>query len=230
MKHQSAILASALIACITALSIYAEPEPNSAASEINREIHGSECIQMENIEAKSQGRIAHLSIILSNGRIGEMLIAAGSSGEERIKIAAVPKDASAPDPLNKVSQQDVATEATKSASETNPTKRFDLPDKANTASPALVPTPYFLEETAMPSRSTNRRRLLIDSVGISNGIVRLLVGNLRNQRSGEVYSMALDVRKGRVRSFTVRESVNSDSANLISLIAITAPPLLTNVR
>jgi sporulation protein YlmC with PRC-barrel domain len=162
-------------------------------------------IWIKNIKEESRGRVTDLGLDLVDGRIVEMLVDPEGSLVAGPRISAAPQRALVSDPPNEALRHDASTCVIKSARAIDLSKWLDSGRSHGVAAANRIfeQEPYFLEEGEMAGKSANRRKLLFDSVERSRGILRLLVGNLRNQQSGELYAMTLDIPNGRIRSFVV---------------------------
>jgi sporulation protein YlmC with PRC-barrel domain len=224
MNLQFSILASAVIASTVSLSTWAQPEPTHVRFSIENEVHEFDRIRIKNVQEESLGRVMDLSIDLINGRIVEMLVASDSSLDVGPRIVAVPPRAQISDPLGEVYRLTVSIDVIKFAPAIDLSKWSDAGwcDRVPAAYRTFGQEPYFLEGIDTAGTTANRRKLLFDCVERSSRIVRLLVGNLRNQQFGEVYAMTLDIPKGRIRSFVVLAPGNFETKSIIPAMALSS--------
>jgi sporulation protein YlmC with PRC-barrel domain len=223
MKLKRTLLASAVIATGVTLSTWAEPAPA-------RDVHvGAEKtvfefnhIRIKNFQDESLGRIVDLGIDLVNGRIVEVLVQSDSSLGVDGKIVAVPPLALTSDPLNEVYRLNVSTDVFKSAPAIDLSQWLDAgrSDRVAAAYRVFGREPYFLEDGDTASTTAQRPKVSLGYVERSSKIVNLPVGNLQNEQFGKVWSMTLDIPKGRILNVVVLAPGNFKTKSIIPAMAL----------
>ncbi|MFA5264991.1 MAG: PRC-barrel domain-containing protein [Opitutaceae bacterium] len=223
MKLKSNLLVSAAIAGFVSLSTLAQSEPA-------RDVHvGAEKpvsvfnqIRITNFQDESLGRITDLGIDLINGRIVEVLVESDSSLDVGSKIVAVPPLALFPDRLNEVYRLNVSTEVFKSAEAIDVTKWLDAgrSDRVAAAYRLFGQDPYFLEEGDTASKTDKRPKVSLGYVERSSKILDLPVGNLQNEPFGKVWSMTLDIPKGRILNVIILAPGNFKTKSIVPATAL----------
>jgi sporulation protein YlmC with PRC-barrel domain len=222
MKLQSAILAGAAIVAGISLSTRAQPEPSHERFGIEHGIDLFEKIEIRNLQDESLGRIKDLGLDLINGRIVEVLVVSDSSLDVGEKVVAVPPRALLPDLLNEVYRLDVSTDVFKSAPAIDLTKWADAgrSDRVAAAYRLFGQDPYFLEEGATASKTDKRPKVPLGYVERSSKVLRLPVGNSDNQKLGIVYTMTLNIPKGRILSVVVVAADRLKTKSVIPAMAL----------
>jgi len=223
MKLKYTLLAGTVLAAGVTLSTWAEPAPA-------RDVHvGAEKpvaefnhIRIKNFQDESLGRVVDLGIDLVNGRIVEVLVESDSSLGVEGKIVAVPPLALMPDPLNEVYRLNASTDEFKSAAAIDLSQWLDAgrSDRIAAAYRLFGQDPYFLEEGDMASKTAPRPKVSLGYVERSSKIVNLPVGNLQNESFGKVWSMALDIPKGRILNVIVLAPGNFKTKSIIPAMAL----------
>jgi sporulation protein YlmC with PRC-barrel domain len=223
MKLKYTLLISAVIAAGFSLSIRAEPTP---AREVNtgaeKSISEFNHIRVKNFQDESLGRIMDLGIDLINGRIVEVLVESDSSLEVNGKIVAVPPLALLPDALNEVYRLDVSTDVFKSAPAIDLSHWLDAGRSERVAAAYRIfgQDPYFLEEGDTASMTAKRPKVSLGYVERSSKILDLPVGNLQNEQFGKVWSLTLDLPKGRILNVIVLAPGNFKTKSIIPAMAL----------
>jgi sporulation protein YlmC with PRC-barrel domain len=205
MKLQVAILAGAAIAAGVSLSTRAQPEPSHERFGIEHGIDKFESIEIRNFQDEILGHIKDLGLDLINGRIVEVLVISDSSLDVGEKIVAVPPRALFPDLLNEVYRIDASTDLFKSAPAIDLSKWVDAgrSDRIAAAYHLFGQDPYFLEEGATASKTDKRPKVPLGYVERSSKVLKMPVDNLEHQKLGEVYTMTLNITRGRIRSVVI---------------------------
>jgi sporulation protein YlmC with PRC-barrel domain len=216
------LLAGAVIASAISLSAWAQPEPAKAPVGAEKRLDDFSHIQIKNLQGESLGRITDLGIDLVNGRIVEVLVTSDSSLGVGSKIVAVPPLALIPDQLNEVYQLNVSTEVFKTAPAIDVSKWLDAgrSDRVAVAYRLFGQEPYFLEEGATASKTAERPKVLLGYVERSSKIVHLPVRNLQNERFGTVWSLTLDIPKGRILNVVVLAPGNFQTKSIIPAMVL----------
>jgi len=223
IKLQFSTLAGGFIASIAALSAWAQPDATPARLGIETGVRDFDRIRINNVQDESLGRIMDLRIELVHGTIAEMVVVSDNSPETGPKTAAVPARNPVSAPLNGPRRLIVSIDVIKSAPAVGLSEWFDSGPGDRVAAAGRVPgqEPYFAEEPAAVEKSASRRQLLFDDVRRSSPGKRLLVGNLQNQRFGEVYAMILDIPHCRIRSFVVLAPGSFETRSIIPAVTPT---------
>jgi sporulation protein YlmC with PRC-barrel domain len=223
MKLKNSLLASAVIAAGFTLSTWAEPAP---ARDVHvgavKPIFEFNKIEVKNFQDESLGRIMDLGIDLINGRVVEVLVESAGSLGVGGRIVAVPPLALFPDSLNEVYRLNVSTDTFKSAAAIDLSQWVDAgrSDRIAAAYRLFGQDPYFLEEGATASTTAKRPKVSLGYVERSSKILNLPVGNLQNQPFGKVWSLTLDVPKGRILNVVVLAPGNFKTKSIIPATAL----------
>jgi sporulation protein YlmC with PRC-barrel domain len=239
MKLKFNLLASAVIAGGLSLSTWAQPQPTPQPEPTTKlepiTVTGSKVplgaekpfdelvnIQIKNFQDESLGRIKDLGIDLINGRVIEVLVVSDSSLEVGNKIVAVPPLALYPDLLNEVYRLNVSTDVFKTAAAIDLTKWLDAgrSDRVAAAYRLFGQEPYFLEEGDTASKTDSRPKVSLGYVERSSKILDLPVGNLQNEQFGKVWSLTLDIPKGRIRNVVILAPGNFKTKSIVPAMAL----------
>lgn len=224
MKSKFHLLAAAAISCSLSLSAPANdgdgatPKPLGRAKTSNEFIH----IEIKNLQDESLGRIKDLGVDLVNGRIVEVLVESDASLDVGGKIVAVPPLALRPDPANgKVYRLDVSTAVFKTAAAIDLTKweDFGRSDRVAAAYHLFGQETYFLEEGDIASTTARRPKVSLGYVERCNKLLEMPVGNHQGEQFGEVWSMTLDIPKGRILNIIVLAPGNFQTKSIIPAMA-----------
>jgi len=224
MKAKFHLLAAAIIGCSLSLSASAQaeagatPKPLGAEKTTNAFIH----IEIKNLQDESLGRIKDLGVDLVNGRIVEVLVESDNSLDVGGKIVAVPPLALRPDPVNgKVYRLDVSTAVFKTAAAIDVTKweDFGRSDRVAAAYHLFGQETYFLEEGDAASTTARRPKVALGYVERCNKLMEMPVGNYQGEQFGEVWSMTLDIPKGRILNVIVLAPGNFKTKSIIPAMA-----------
>lgn len=181
-------------------------------------------IEIKNFQNESLGRIEDLGIDLINGRIIVVLVETDLSLGLGNKIVAVPPLALYHDLLDDtlIYRLNVTTTAFKAAPEINLKQWTD--DGRSTRVAAAYrhfgQEPYFLEEGDTSSRTANRPKVPLGYVERSSRILNMPVGNLQNEKFGNVFTLTLDILGGRIRSVVVLAPGNLKTKSVIPATAL----------
>jgi sporulation protein YlmC with PRC-barrel domain len=179
-------------------------------------------IRIKNFQDEDLGRIKDLGIDLVNGRIVEVLVVSDSSLDVNGKIVGVPPLALVPDLLNQVYRLNVSIDVFRSAPAIDLSKWTDAgrSDRVAATYRLFGQTPYFLEEGDTASKTADRPLVKLGYVERSSKITDLPVGNFQDQNLGKVWSMTLDVTKGRILSVIVIAPGNFKTKSIIPAMAL----------
>lgn len=224
MKSKFHLLAAAVISCSLSLSAPANDGDGATPKPLGREKVSNEFIHIEikNLQDESLGRIKDLGIDLVNGRIVEVLVESDNSLDVGGKIVAVPPLALRPDPVNgKVYRLDVSTAVFKTAAAIDVTKweDFGRSDRVAAAYQLFGQETYFLEEGDVASTTARRPKVSLGYVERCNKLLEMPVGNYQGEQFGEVWSMTLDIPKGRILNVIVLAPGNFKTKSIIPAMA-----------
>ncbi len=222
MKLKTNLLAGAMIAAGFPLAIWAQPEPTHTNFGVEKRIYDFQNIEIKNLQDESLGRITDLGIDLVNGRIVEVLVASDSTLGQGGRIVAVPPLALIPDLLNQVYRLNVSAEVFKSAPAIDLSNWVDSGRSVRIAAAYRVfgQEPYFLEEGNTASTTASRPKVVIGYVERSSRILDMPVANLQHEKFGKVWSLNLDITKGRILSVVVLAPGNLKTRSVIPAMAL----------
>jgi len=194
------------------------PTPLGAEKTPTNFVH----VEIKNLQGETLGRIKDLGIDLINGRIVEVLVESDSSLEVGGKVVAVPPLALMRDPSNKVYRLNASREVFKTAAAIDLASWTDAgrSDRVAAAYYLFGQEPYFLEEGATASRKDVRPKVSLGYVERCNKLVGMPVGNYPGEQFGKVWSMTLDIPKGRILSVIVLAPGNFETKSVIPAMAL----------
>ena len=222
MKPIFNLLAGAILVGSVSLPVRAQPAPSHERLGAVKEVYDFTRIQVKNFQDESLGRIQDLGIDLVNGRIVEVLVVSDGSLGVANKVVAVPPLALFPDLLNEVYRLNVSTEVFKSAAAIDMSKWTDAgrSDRVAAAYRLFDQDPYFLEEGDSASKTDQRPKVPLGYVERSSKILDLPVGNFQNEKFGKVWSLTLDIPKGRILNVVVLAPGNFKTKSIIPAMAL----------
>jgi sporulation protein YlmC with PRC-barrel domain len=225
MKLKMPFLAAAIFASGLAFPAQAakpsDPSPTPMGAE--KQIYDFTRIQVKNFDDEPLGRIKDLAIDLVNGRIVAALIVCDSSlGFDKPTIVAVPPLALIPDQFNQIYRLNVSPEVFKSAA---PVDLKNWVDSGRSASLAAAyklfgQDPYFLEDGAKAPKADARPKVALGYVERSSKVLDLPVGNFQGLKFGKVWSLTLDIPKGRILNVIVLAPGNFKTKSIIPAMAL----------
>jgi sporulation protein YlmC with PRC-barrel domain len=223
MKLKLNVLVGALLVVGASLSAWAQPEPSHERFGVEKTIHDISRIQIKNFQDEDLGSVVDLGIDFVNGRIVEVLVATDSSLGVGEKIVAVPPHALFHDPLGDVYRLNLSTDEFKNATAIDLSKWTDAgrSDRVAAAYYYFAQEPYFeVGGNTTNNKNPNRPKVPLGYVERSSKILEMPVGNLQNQHFGTVYSMSLDIPKGRILSVVVLAPGNFKTKSIIPAMAL----------
>jgi sporulation protein YlmC with PRC-barrel domain len=222
MKQKFHLLATAIIAISVSLSTWAQSEHSADTLGAEKKTPLAINVQLTNFQDEPLGRITDLGIDLVNGRITEVLVVSDSSLEVGNKIVAVPPSAMFPDLLNEVYRLNVSTDVFKSAPAIDLSKWQDVgrSDRVAAAYRHFGQEPYFLEEGDTASKTDSRPKVPFGYMERSSKIVDLPVGNFQDVKFGKVWSLTLDIPKGRILNVIVLAPGNLKTKSIVPAMAL----------
>jgi sporulation protein YlmC with PRC-barrel domain len=219
MKSKLLLLLGATLAGTLPLSTHAEDSHERLGAE--KAVYQFDRIQIKNRQGQSLGRITDLGIDLVNGRIVEVLVLSDSSLGVDNKIVAVPPLALVPDPLNQVYTLDASVETFKSAAAIDLKQWVESgrSDRVAAAYRLFGQETYFLEEDATASTTARRPKVALGYVERSSRMMKLPVANFQGHKFGKVWSLTLDIPKGRILNVIVLAPGNFETKSIIPAMA-----------
>ncbi len=226
MKSKLSLFARTALAGVVSLatlSAWAQKDPSPTPLGAEKAFNDFSKIQVKNFDDESLGRIKDLGIDLVNGRIVVVLIVSDDSLGLGNKVVAVPPLALVPDIENKVYRLNVSTEVFKSAAAIDLSKWVDSGRSERVAASYyhFGQEPYFLEEGDKASKTAQRPKVALGYVERSSKILDMPVGNFQKEKFGKVWSMTLDIPKGRILSVIVLAPGNFKTKSIIPATALT---------
>ncbi len=223
MKLTVKLLASAVLALGAPFATWAaQPEPSHTRLGAEKRLADFTRIEVKNFEDESLGRIKDLGVDLVNGRIVEVLIVSDDSLNVEGKIVAVPPLALYPDLAHEVYRLDISADDFKAAPGIDLSKWVDAgqSDRVAAAYRHFDQVPYFLEEGAKADKNAKRPKVALGYVGRSSQLLEMPVGNFQGEKFGKVWSMSLDIAKGRILSVVVLAPGNFKTKTVIPATAL----------
>ncbi len=225
MKTKLKLFARTVLAgvvSLSALTASAQKDPSPTPLGAEKTFSDFSKIQVKNFEDESLGRIRDLGIDLVNGRIVHVLIVTDNSLGLGTKVVAVPPLALIPDLENKVYRLNVSTETFKSAAGIDLSKWTDAgrSERVAAAYKHFDHEPYFLEAGDTASKTAARPKVSLGYVERATKILDLPVGNFQNEKFGKVWSLTLDIPKGRILNVIVLAPGNFQTKSIIPAMAL----------
>jgi osmotically-inducible protein OsmY/sporulation protein YlmC with PRC-barrel domain len=222
MKRKSVLLTGALLLCAVSAPLPAQPGTASQTLGTEKKIYEINRIEVKNFQDESLGRIIDLGIDLVNGRIVEVLLVTDSSLQIGNKVVAVPPSALFPDQFNEVYRLNVSQEVMRTAPAIDFSKWVDSgrSDRVAAAYRLFGQVPYFLEEGATASSTNKRPKVALGYVERSSKILDLPVGNHQGLSFGKVWSLGLDIPKGRILSVVILAPGSARTRSLVPAMAL----------
>ncbi len=233
MKLKLSLLACALLAAGFSVASRAAADKPRAPEPVGAEkpIYEFTKIRIHNFQDEPLGRIKDLGIDLVNGRIVEVLIITDSALEGARKVIAVPPGALLPDLLNRVYRLNMSPEAFNAAPAVDVKNwtDYDRSERVAASYRLFGQEPYFLEVGAVASTTAERPKVSLGYVERSSKIMDLPVGNFQGEKFGNVWSMTLDIPKGRILSVIVLAPGNFKTKSVIPATALDFNPSRTGL-
>jgi len=221
MKTYQILLGAAFASTLALSALAALPEPTPKTLGAEKTTVRFIEIVIKNHQDESLGRIVDLGVDLVNGRIVEVLVMSDSSLGVDGKIVAVPPLALIPDPSGKVYRLNATTELFKSAAAIDVTKWTEAgrSDRVAAAYHLFGQETYFLEEgdVAGPER---RPKVSLGYVERVNKLVDMPVGNFQGKEFGKVYTLTMDIPRGRILNVIVLAPGNFQTKSVIPAMAL----------
>lgn len=222
MTPKFKITTGLLLAGLVSLTCFAQKDPSPTPLGAEKDFNDFTKIQVRNFQDDSLGRIKDLGIDLVNGRIIEVFIAVDGSLGDGNKVISVPPLMLVADPVNEVYRISATEEQFKSA------PAVDLKKWVQTGQSARVAAvyrhfdqePYFLEEGATPSPTAHRALVPMGYVERSFKILDMPVSNHQGEKFGKVWSLMMDIPKGRILNVVVIAPGNFKTKSIVPAMAL----------
>lgn len=222
MKTKIQLFAASVLAlCCT---IPGWSQSNSAAPAVGKEkaINPYNQIEVRNFQDELLGRIDDLSLDLVNGRIVGVLVETDSSLSSKGNLVSVPPLAFYPDALNEVYRLNV------SADYFNAAPAVDLEYWSSSGNSVRVATyyryfnqePYFLEQGEQASKENNRPKVPLGHIERVQAVLDLPVANHQGVKFGKVWSLTLDIAKGRILNVIILAPGNFETKSIVPAVAL----------
>jgi sporulation protein YlmC with PRC-barrel domain len=183
-------------------SVTADHPTAGAETQIDRLID----IEVRNFQDERLGRVRDLGIDLVNGRIVEVMVATGGFLGIDEKFVAVPPLALVHDSSAGVYRLNISAEDFKAAPKVDLSKWNDVNHGRRVAAAYRLfgQEPYFLEEGAAPSKTPGGHpKVPMGYVERSSKMLDLPVINQHDHKLGHVWSLSLDITRGRILNVVV---------------------------
>lgn len=222
MKLTRLLLTAAIAASAASLSLGAEAAATPKRLGKEKAFDAYDKIIVQNLQDQTLGRIKDLGVDLINGRIVEVLITSDSSLDVAGKIVAVPPLALAPDPANDVYRLDVSTDTFKSAAGIDLSRWVDAgrSDRVAAAYRHFGRETYFLDEGDPANPRDARPKVALGYVERASKLVDLPVGNFQGDKFGKVWSLTLDLPKGRILNVIILSPGNLETKSIVPAMSL----------
>lgn len=226
MKLKFNLLAGALVAGILSLQAWAQDDPTPTPLGAEKKIYPYINVQIRNLQNQSLGRIKDLGVDLVNGRIVEVLVVCDSSLDVGRKIVAVPPLALMTDEVNEVYRLDASLEVFKNAAAIDLSAWVDAGQSERVAASYrhFGQEVYFLEPGDTASTTDNRSKVALGYVERISKILDMPVGNHQQQKFGKVWSLSMDIPKGRILTVIILAPGNFKTKSIVAPTALAFSP------
>jgi sporulation protein YlmC with PRC-barrel domain len=226
MKNKSQFLAAVILTAGLALVATAQNDPTPTPLGAEKTPVSFVHIVIKNHQDETLGQIVDLGIDLINGRIVEVLVESDRSLDVGGKIVAVPPGALSRDPDNKIYRLNASREVFKTAAAIDLSKWVDSgrSDRVADAYYLFGQEPYFLEEGERANRKDARPKVSLGYVERSNKLLDMPVGNYQGDEFGKVWSLTLDILKGRILSVIILAPGNFQTKSVVPAMALDFNP------
>lgn len=223
MKFTQLLLAAAIAASAASLSLWAEAAATPKRLGKEKAFDEYNKIIVKNRQGETLGRIKDLGVDLINGRIVEVFVASDSSLDVGGKIVAVPPLAFVPDQENEVYVLDVSTDTFKAAAAIDLSHWVEAGHSAHVAAAYhhFSRETYFLEEGDQSSPTAARPKVALGYVERTSKLLDLPVGNFQGEKFGKVWSLTLDIPKGRILNVIILSPGNLETKSIAPAMSLT---------
>jgi len=223
MTPKLQLTAGLILAGLVSLTCFAQKDPSPTPMGAEKDFHDFTKIQIENFDEEKLGRIKDLAIDLVNGSIVAVLVMTDSSLGEKSKIIAVPPTMLIADAGHQVYRIHATTESFQSAPGIDLSKWNDA-TRAETMAATyrhFGQQPYFLQQGAASSpAAAGRPRVALGYVERSFKIMDLPVANHEGTKFGKVWSLAMDIPKGRIVNVVILAPGNFQTKTIVPATAL----------
>jgi hypothetical protein len=222
MKNQFELFAGAILTAGLALAAVAQtehtPKPLGAEKTPIKFVE----IVIKNLQDDTLGRITDIGIDLTNGRIVEVLVESDGSLGVGGKIVAVPPLALTADPSGRILRLDASPAVFKTAAAIDLSAWEDAgrSERVAAAYRLFGQETYFLEEGDTASKTARRPKVSLGYVERSNKLLDMPVGNYQDDQFGKVWSMNMDILRGRILNVIVLAPGNFQTKSVIPAMAL----------
>ncbi len=211
-----------LLAGLVSLPCLAQKDPNPTKIGSEKDFSDYTKIEVKNFQDESLGRIRDLGIDLVNGRIVEVFILVDKSISEESKIIAVPPLMLIADAANEVYRMPASVEQFQSAPAVVLKKWEEVGRSENVAAVYrhFEQETYFLEEGVAPSKTAQRPKVPLGYVQRAYKILDMPVGNHAGEKFGKVWSLMMDIPKGRITNVVILAPGNFQTKSMVPAMAL----------
>lgn len=217
MKLYPRFLPAVIIGCHLVVTGLAQDDPTPTPLGVEKSPVAFVQIEIKNLQDETLGQVVDLGIDLINGRVVEVLVESDSSLEVDNKIVAVPPGALKRDLDGKVYRLEVsrALFRTAAAIDLDNWDDFGRSDRVAAAYRLFGQEAYFLVDGVTATTPEERPKVSLGYVQRCNKLMGMPVGNFQGDSFGEVWSMSLDILKGRILSVIVLAPGNFKTKSVI---------------
>lgn len=222
MKLNIRLLPAAVIACLLALTGWAQSDPTPTPLGAEKTPVNFVEIEIKNLQDETLGRIVDLGIDLINGRVVEVLVESDGSLDVDSKVVAVPPGALSPDADGRIYRLNATRELFKTAAAIDLTtwEDFGRSDRVAAAYRLFGQKPYFRVDGLTADTPERRTKVSLGHVERCNKLIGMPVGNFQGDQFGEVWSMSLDILKGQILSVIILAPGNFKTKSVIPARAL----------
>lgn len=222
MKLNLPLFAGVVLASCLSLSLRAAPEQAPEKLGTEKTVHEFVNIEVKNYEDEILGHIKDLGIDLVNGRIVEVLVVSDDFLDVGGRVVAVPPLALIPDGANQVYRLNVSVEDFKAAPAIKLREWADAgrSERVAAAYHYFGRQPYFLENGEVASKTAKRPKVALGYVERSSKILEMPVGNFKGQQFGKVWSLTMDIPKGRILSAIIVAPGNFQTKSVVPAMSL----------
>ena len=210
--------------CAGCLALVGHADPAVTPKPLGREKNVVYFMNFEvkNFQGEILGKVHDLGVDLVNGRIVEVLDETDSSLDVGRKIVAVPPLALTPDGTKSVYLLNTSAANFKTAAAIDLSQWTDSgrSDRVAAAYRLFGQEPYFLEEGDVAGKGEARPKVALGYVERTVKLLGLPVANLNGDKFGKVWSLTLNIPKGRILSVIVLAPGNFQTKSIVPAMAL----------
>jgi sporulation protein YlmC with PRC-barrel domain len=217
MKTQLRFLATALLVSGSLLAGRAQDDPTPTPLGAEKTPISFVQIEIKNHQDETLGQIVDLGIDLINGRVVVVLVKSDSSLEVDNKIVAVPPGALTRDPDARIYRLNASRELfrTAAAIDLSTWEDFGRSDRVAAAYGLFGQRTYFLHDGLTAAAPEERARASLGHVERCNKLIGMPVGNFQGKQFGKIWTMNMDILKGRIAGVIVLAPGNFQTKSVI---------------